>query len=73
MNQNAIDTYKRAQASFIRPLITSDSTKMMQLSVKLRTIVPVVEGLMADVKEISEEMEAIRKRMEYGPDYKESD
>ena len=73
MNQNSIDTYKRAQASFIRPKFTTDSTKLMQLSVKLRCIVPVVEGLMADVKEISEEMDAIRKRMEYGPDYKETE
>ncbi len=73
MNQNAIDTYKRSQASFTRPKITSDSTKLMQLCVKLRCIVPVVEGLMADVREISEDMDAIRKRMEYGPDYKESE
>ena len=55
MNQNAIDTYKRSQASFTRPKITSDSTKLMQLCVKLRCIVPVVEGLMADVREISED------------------
>ena len=73
MNQNAINTYKRSQASFIRPNLTTDSTKLMQLCVRLRTIVPVVEGLMADVKEISEDMNAIRKRMEYGPDYKETE
>lgn len=70
MNQKAIDAYKRAQTSYTRPQITPDSSKMMQLSVRLSIIVPVVEGLMADVKEISEEMEGIRKRMEYGPDYK---
>lgn len=73
MNQNAIDKYKRAQASFIRPHFTTDSSKLMQLCVRLRTIVPVMEGLMADVKEISEDVDAIRKRMEYGPDYKETD
>lgn len=76
MNQNAIDAYKRAQtissvpndpfprARSSKPEVTKLTSQLHIVASKIRMMAPVVEGLMAEMRELTEEVDVIARKIE---------
>jgi len=72
MNQNAMNTYKRAQAVGLpypnarstQDRITEETDKLHQIAMKIRMMAPVMEGMMKEIRDMTEEMDVIARKVE---------
>ena len=72
MNQNAMNTYKRAQAVGLpypnahstQDRITEETNKLHEIAMKIRMMAPVMEGMMKEIRDMTEEMDVIARKVE---------
>lgn len=72
MNQNAMNTYKRAQAVGLpypnarstQDRITEETDKLHQIASQIRMMAPVVEGLMKEMRDLSDQVDVIARKVE---------
>ena len=69
MNQNAIDAYKRAQSSCVqrqsnKAKIREATNDLHTIAMKIRMMTPVVEGMMQDIRELTEQMDEIARKVD---------
>ncbi len=72
MNQDAMNTYKRSQAVGLpyrnarstQAKITEETDKLHQIAMKIRMMAPVMEGMMKEIRDMTEEMDVIARKVE---------